>query len=376
MHSLLKRQIRKHFGSETEVPAAMTEFLCSVDEAYAESDQDRHMLERALDLSSAELLDANISMRTIFQAFPDLFLRLDAEGMILDCRGGRAGGAWSPPEKALGKAIWDVPGAQIRETVLAAFAEARRSDAMVLIEFALEPAGAVEHYEARIVPATEDQFIVTIRNISDRIAAESALAAQRAFLNRVIDLNPHYVFAKDQHGRFTLANMAIADAYGTTVDGLIGKTDADFGASPDSIARNLREDLEVIRTREDFVIPEEPITFHDGSIHWIHTVKRAIPALNGHDWHVLRAATDITERHDAEQSLRRKTEQAQVQEEALHRLAFLDPTNLDDSLDRIVQVAAETLGVPRVAVWILSPDQSLLSCRCRFREGRRADRRA
>ena len=45
-----------------------------------------------------------------------------------------------------------------------------------------------------------------------------ALLDQTRFLNQVIDTNPHLVFVKDWSGRFTLANKAVADVYGTTVD--------------------------------------------------------------------------------------------------------------------------------------------------------------
>ena len=58
-----------------------------------------------------------------------------------------------------------------------------------------------------------------------------ALLDQTRFLNQVIDTNPQLVFVKDWSGRYTLANQAVADIYGTTVEGLIGKTDADFNST-------------------------------------------------------------------------------------------------------------------------------------------------
>ena len=41
-------------------------------------------------------------------------------------------------------------------------------------------------------------------------------------------------------GRFLLANQAVAEAYGTTVDGLMGRTDADFARSEEEV-RHFRE---------------------------------------------------------------------------------------------------------------------------------------
>lgn len=56
MHSLLKRQIRKCFGSQLPVQREWQTFLLTVDEAYREFDSDRAMLERSLELSSQEHL--------------------------------------------------------------------------------------------------------------------------------------------------------------------------------------------------------------------------------------------------------------------------------------------------------------------------------
>lgn len=58
-HSLLERQLRRRFGSVVGTPAEVADFLADVDAAYHEADEDRQMLERSLDLSSKELLEAN-----------------------------------------------------------------------------------------------------------------------------------------------------------------------------------------------------------------------------------------------------------------------------------------------------------------------------
>lgn len=63
MHKLLNRQISKVFGREGEVPPALVPFLEVVDAAYRQADHDRVLLERSLDLTSTELLEANRELR-------------------------------------------------------------------------------------------------------------------------------------------------------------------------------------------------------------------------------------------------------------------------------------------------------------------------
>jgi len=62
MHNLLKRQLKKYFGDPLQIPTKWQKFVDAVDDAYMQSDVDRGMLERSLDLSSQELLHANSEM--------------------------------------------------------------------------------------------------------------------------------------------------------------------------------------------------------------------------------------------------------------------------------------------------------------------------
>ena len=58
MHRLLRRQLKKHLGVEGEVPDGLKPFVAAVDGAYADFESDRAVLERSLELSSAELSEA------------------------------------------------------------------------------------------------------------------------------------------------------------------------------------------------------------------------------------------------------------------------------------------------------------------------------
>lgn len=55
-HKLLKRQMRKYLSKDTDIDA-LVPLLNAVNEAYKENDQDRLMIERSLELSSAELFE-------------------------------------------------------------------------------------------------------------------------------------------------------------------------------------------------------------------------------------------------------------------------------------------------------------------------------
>ncbi len=126
---------------------------------------------------------------------------------------------------------------------------------------------------------------------------------QRLFLRQILDINPSFIFAKDREGRFTLVNEAIAKAYGTTVEGLIGKTDADFNSNAEEVRQFREDDLEVMDQLLEKRIDAEPVTNSEGEVRWVQTVKRPIIGENGRADQMLGVATDITERRFAEQML-------------------------------------------------------------------------
>jgi len=177
MHRLLRRQLTRHTaGGPEAIPAEWATFVAAVDEAYAEFDSDRAMLERSLELSSRELLQANSEMRGIFQAFPDLFFRLDSQGTILDHKGASRGDFYLDPKSLTGKRIQDIPVAAVRqkfEDGIRAVVTERR---LARFEYSLQLGEREVHYEARMLPVLDQQLVVIIRNITDQKVVKQELA--------------------------------------------------------------------------------------------------------------------------------------------------------------------------------------------------------
>jgi PAS domain S-box-containing protein len=150
----------------------------------------------------------------------------------------------------------------------------------------------------------EGKFVTGIfRDITERTQIAEAINEQRAFLRQVIDIDPNFIFAKDRQGRFTLVNQAVADAFGTTVQEVIGKRDTDFTADAQEVESFRSMDLEVMETLQERFIPEERITDAQGKIRWLQTVKRPIVGADSKATLVLGSSTDITHRKLVEEKL-------------------------------------------------------------------------
>ncbi|MBU1701107.1 MAG: response regulator [Candidatus Eisenbacteria bacterium] len=175
LHSLLQRQLRRHLGNVDTCTAELKNFIEAVNAAYIQSDEDRKMIERSLDLSSKELLEANSEIRAVVQALPDLFYRVDSNGVIIDCKASHSPDLLIPAGQQIGKRIQDIPEPEIGGRFHQMIQETHRDGKLRSFEYELTIKGNLYHYEARIVPLTEDQMILFVRNITERKRAEEEI---------------------------------------------------------------------------------------------------------------------------------------------------------------------------------------------------------
>jgi len=185
MHRLLRRQLQRHTsGGAGAVPEEWDAFVAAVDTAYHQSDSDRNMLERLLELSSRELLQANSEMQAVFQALPDLFFRIDTQGTILDHKGAAGGDFYLTPDLLDGKRIQDIPVLEVSRRFEAAIQQVLAEQSLVRIEYSLRITANDRSYEARLLPLLGDQIVVIIRNITEQKEAERKLAEKAQELVR------------------------------------------------------------------------------------------------------------------------------------------------------------------------------------------------
>ncbi len=141
-------------------------------------------------------------------------------------------------------------------------------------------------------------------DVSARKRAEEEKRAQSLFLRQVIDHNPNLIFVKDVNGVFTLANKAVADIYGTTVEQLTGKSDADFNDNLEEVEHFIEHDRQVINSGQIKIIPEETVTdATTGKQRWFQTMKVPLENKRNRFDQVLGVASDITDRKNAENAM-------------------------------------------------------------------------
>ena len=229
--------------------------------------------------------------------------------------------------------------------------------------------GRALHLRTNAVPVLDDEGdLLGYRGIDKVVSERKALQPMwfddrmmgqepSAFLRQILDINPNFVFVRDREGRFVLANRAIAEAYGTTIEDLIGKTDADFNARPEEVEAIRRSDLEVLESSQEKFVPESLITYGGTRERWVQTIKRPLLDENGVAQWVLGVSTDITRRKLMElaiqESLERRGRQVQTSTEVAQEIAAAPA--LDELFLRVVTLVKERFGYYHAQIFRYDP---------------------
>jgi diguanylate cyclase (GGDEF)-like protein/PAS domain S-box-containing protein len=196
--------------------------------ALQEAEEDRQRLRSALSLRSRELMQTRAELRALTEAFPDLLIRLDRQGTILECRAGEAAGPYGLMASAVGKRLHDLPERLIAASMEAAITRAGQIDSMVSVECAVTT-GDGEHFaEVRVLPLPNEQVIAIVRDITERRRAEEALRESEARKCAILGSALDAIMDLDDDGRVTELNPAAERMFGSTGELLSGKYLADL----------------------------------------------------------------------------------------------------------------------------------------------------
>jgi PAS domain S-box-containing protein len=163
------------------------------------------------------------------------------------------------------------------------------------------------------------------RQIVERTQAAQALRQSEARLRQVMDLVPHLIFAKDQDGRFVIANRALALYLGSTVEQIIGKTEFDLGTEGEYARGYAEDDREVIASGKPKIIEAQRGSDAQGTQRFFHVIKIPITFTGTGARGVMGVASDVTDRMKAEAQARELNEQ--LEERVRLRTAELAAAN-------------------------------------------------
>ncbi len=125
--------------------------------------------------TEAQLLQTTSELQELFQAFPDVYLRLNSDGTILSCHAREACNLYLPPDKFIDLQIQEIFPYDVASKFQEAIFQINQTQSPVAIEYSLHLATGYKSFEARMLPSIQHQIIVIVRDITERKQAEKAL---------------------------------------------------------------------------------------------------------------------------------------------------------------------------------------------------------
>jgi len=168
---------------------------------------------------------------------------------------------------------------------------------MVQVSDYVKVAGVDDYFDVTMIPlAKEDgevtQVVETLHPINERVRLQREVEEAADRFRQFIDSARDLISIKDLEGRYSVANLATANAFGMNVEDLIGKTAREL--YPPRIADWIsRHDQRVIKRGEPISF-EETLILDDREIH-LGTVRFPLRDYKGDVVGVCTISRDITE---------------------------------------------------------------------------------
>ncbi|NOQ68925.1 MAG: EAL domain-containing protein [Gammaproteobacteria bacterium] len=263
---------------------------------------------------------------SVFQALPDLFFLMDADGTIRDYRAQRSSDLYVTEEAFLGKRMQDVLPPPLAAQFAENIGKVNAIGEMVVYEYAMELPHGLRQFESRLSQLHDStQIISVVRDITERKQAEEQIRT----LSQAIEQSPISVMITDADANIEYVNSTFEQVTGYSSEEVIGKNPRILQSGKTPI-QTYQEMWQTISSGNAWT-GELQNRRKNGDIFWEQANIAPVLDESGTISHYLAVREDI--------SLRKKQE-----EKILHQAHFDALTELPNrflSLDRLSQLISD-----------------------------------
>jgi PAS domain S-box-containing protein len=246
---------------------------------------------------------SDTTARALVAAIPDPIFRIGTDGIYRGFKVDSEEDLMTPPDKVIGWSVHDRLPPHVAEAILEAGARAVAEQEVQRIEYSMELRGEVRDYEGRVVACGPDEFVVIVRDFTERTLQERFLQRERDFSRAVVRSTPSFLALVDDEGTLLGVNQALEHAAGIPEESWIGLPFWELFIATEDVPR-AQEDFRRMRADDPPGVVESEHVGPDGErlvVDWTATVVHDAEGTLRY----LFCGLDITARKQVEEEIRR-----------------------------------------------------------------------
>jgi len=160
--------------------------------------------------------------RALVAAIPDPIFRIGVDGVYRGFKVDSEFDLLTTPDEVIGRSVHERLPAHIAADVLTAGRKAVEDGVLQRVEYSLEIRGELRDYECRVVACGADEFLLIVRDFTERTRQAQELERERDFSYAVVRSTPSFLALVDDTGTMLGVNRALERAAGLPEESWLG----------------------------------------------------------------------------------------------------------------------------------------------------------
>ena len=166
---------------------------------------------------------SDATARALVAAIPDPIFRIGLDGRYRGFKVDSERDLATPPDQVIGRSVHERLAPAVAEAILSAGRRAVAEGEPQHVEYSLEVDGERRDYEGRVVACGEDEFMLIVRDFTERARQARELEHERDFNLAVVRSTPSFLAVVDEQGTLLGINRALERAAGFAEESWVGR---------------------------------------------------------------------------------------------------------------------------------------------------------